>query len=319
MRAALTALFALVAGSAASAPVLSLPIDCELGVNCHIQQYPDRDPGPEFRDFRCGQLAYDGHKGTDFSLPTLKAMQEGVNVLAAAPGVVRGSRDSMPDKYYTKEQAEDVSGRECGNGVVVRHADGWETQYCHMKLGSIRVQKGNRVKQGTILGEVGLSGKTQFPHLHLSVRQNGQVVDPFDTSDTSLCGQAGNSLWHSELPYVPGALIDIGFSPNLPKYEDIHAGSAKMNSLPAESEALVLFGFAYGGLKGDIMRLSISGPNGFSLSHDAQLEKNRARFFRAYGKRLKQAAWPQGTYRGTVKMIRDGATLSEQSINMIIE
>jgi Peptidase family M23 len=319
MRAALTALFALVAGSAAGAPNLSLPIDCELGVDCHIQQYPDREPGPNFRDYECGTLAYDGHKGTDFSLPTLKVMQEGVNVLAAAPGIVRGSRDSMPDTYYTKDDAEDVKGRECGNGVVVRHEDGWETQYCHMKLGSIRVQKGNRVKQGTILGEVGLSGKTQFPHLHLSVRHNGEVVDPFDTSNTTQCGQAGDSLWDADLPYQPGALIDIGFSPALPKYAEVHAGSAKTNPLPAKSEALVLYGFAYGGQRGDILRLLISGPKGFSLSHDAELDKNQARFFRAYGKRLRQAAWPKGTYHGTVQMIRDGVTLSERSTDMVIE
>lgn len=64
------------------------PIDCDIVSDCHIQQYVDRDPGPGWRDFTCGGLAYDGHKGTDFALPSLARMTEGVDVLAAAPGTV---------------------------------------------------------------------------------------------------------------------------------------------------------------------------------------------------------------------------------------
>lgn len=319
MRVAISALLALAATTAASEPVLDLPIDCELGTTCHIQQYTDRDPGPDFRDYRCGALAYDGHKGTDFSLPTLRAMEQGVKVLAAAPGTVRGVRDSMPDQLYTQETVEAIKGRECGNGVVIRHDNGWETQYCHLKLNSVRVRSGDRVKRGTILGEVGLSGKTQFPHLHLSVRQNGEVVDPFDTGDTAECGLSGDSLWASDPIYVPGALIDVGFSDRVPKYSEIHAGDAKADNLTPQAGALVLYGFAYGGLKDDILRLSITGPDGPFAEHDTKLEKNQARFFRAFGKRLKTSGWPVGVYRGTVTMIRNGEPISTQSTELLIQ
>ena len=78
-------------------PHLALPLDCTLGESCFIQNYVDDDPGPGAADFTCGALTYDGHKGTDFALTSIAAMEAGVTVRAAAPGVVRGVRDGMPD------------------------------------------------------------------------------------------------------------------------------------------------------------------------------------------------------------------------------
>lgn len=49
-----------------------------------------------------------------------------------------------------------------------------------MKNGYLKVRKGQKVRDGTVLGEIGLSGRTKFPHIHFSVRKNGKVIDPFD-------------------------------------------------------------------------------------------------------------------------------------------
>lgn len=310
MRLIWAGIMSLAAGSVASDPFLDLPVDCTLGETCHIQQYVDRDLGEGFRDFNCRNLSYDGHKGTDFSLPTLSAMKIGVDVLAAAPGTVKGVRDQMPDRFYTSANAASVEGRECGNGVVVAHHDGWETQYCHLKRGTVRVEPGDKVDRGTVLGQVGLSGKTQFPHLHLSVRRNGEVVDPFSTGPIDTCGTPGENLWRDTLDYVPGALIEVGFAPRVPSYAEIHTGETRYSFLPSDGEAIVLWGFAFGGLKGDILRIEIDGPNGPFASYDSELEKDQARYFRAYGKRLKTESWPTGTYKGRVTLIRDGKEIS---------
>ena len=63
-------------------------------------------------------------------------MAEGVAVLAAADGVVLGTRNDMEDRLpglpYEK-YVQKISGKECGNGVILVHEKDYQTQYCHMK------------------------------------------------------------------------------------------------------------------------------------------------------------------------------------------
>ena len=111
---------------------LAFPVACTPGEDCYLQNLFDHDPGPGAQDAACGALAYDGHDGTDIALPTLAAQQAGVEVRAAAAGTVQGARDGMEDIPQGRDNAPDVADRECGNGVLISHEDGWETQYCHM-------------------------------------------------------------------------------------------------------------------------------------------------------------------------------------------
>ncbi len=121
------------AATAHAEPRLSLPAKCTLGDTCFIQQYPDIDPGPNAQDYMCQTLSYDGHKGTDIALPSLAAMQVGVISIAPAGGTVRRVRGDMADQMYSNDTSADLAGRDCGNGVVIDHGDGWETQLCHMR------------------------------------------------------------------------------------------------------------------------------------------------------------------------------------------
>lgn len=285
---------------------MTLPIACNLGDSCYIQQYPDRDPTEIAQDFTCGPLSYDSHSGTDFALPSLAAQVAGVNVLAVAAGEVMGIRDAMPDILQGTLGAPDVTDRECGNGVVLRHPNGWETQYCHMALGSITVTPGDRVGQGAILGQVGLSGQTEFPHVHLSVRHNGAEVDPFDPDQDLTCGQTAPALWADPVTYVPGGLIATGFSSAVPDFAAIKAGTAA-ETLTATTPALVLWGFAYGGQAGDVVRITIGGPDGQVIAQDDLLGRSQAQFFRAAGRNSTSGGWSPGDYTGTVDLIRNGA------------
>lgn len=318
MRAAIAAAIgALAAGPAAGDISLGLPVDCVPGHDCHVQHLVDRDPGPGVRDYTCGRLSYDGHKGTDFALPSLSDMTRGVAVLAAAPGVVRATRDGMRDVAMTAATEAAIAGRECGNGVVISHADGWESQYCHLAQGSVAVRQGDRVARGAALGRIGLSGRTQFPHLHFTLRRDGVVIDPFAPDPAADCG-AGTmpDLWDSTPPAPPGGLIGAGFSDHVPDYDAVKAGEAARTGMPAQADGLVLFAYAYGGLAGDRISLDIAGPGGTVMTREVVLDRDQAQFFRAAGRRLSGPRWSAGTYAGVVRLIRDGQVMDERRVSV---
>ena len=180
IRFAATAVLAMMAGTAwpQEPPALSVPIACETGRNCLIQNYVDQGGGQGPRDYRCGFLTYEGHRGIDIRVTDSAWGRQGVPVLAAADGRVRAVRDGMPDVSVLISGKETVAGREAGNSVVIEHGNGWETQYAHLRRGSVAVRPGDPVARGQVLGLVGLSGNTEFPHLHFEVHVNGVQRNP---------------------------------------------------------------------------------------------------------------------------------------------
>lgn len=314
IRAALAALIGSASLAGAEPFLLAFPVDCTLGKSCYIQQYVDHDPGPEARDFTCGGLSYDGHQGTDFGLPTHADMARGVRVLAAAPGVVRGVRDGVEDRVY---DGQDLQGRDCGNGVAISHSDGWETQYCHLRRGSVQVTTGQEVAAGEALGLIGLSGRTEFPHLHVTLRRHGEVVDPFAPEASETCG-SDRSLWAEPLAYVPGGLLDIGFAAGLPGFAEVQAGTADL-ARPDRTTALVGYGYAFGIRAGDIMEIGIDGPEGEVINHRVTMDRTQATAFRAAGRKSQPHGWPVGDYRLTVRLLRAGEVLSERSEGLSFE
>ncbi|MGV8987590.1 MAG: M23 family metallopeptidase [Cypionkella sp.] len=306
----LTILLAL--ASPAGAFQLAWPVDCTLGQTCHIQHYVDRDLGPGARDFTCGTLSYDGHDGTDIALPDAAAMAAGVDILAAAPGRVLGVRDGVQD-FLPPE-----AGKECGNGVIVDDGDGWQTQYCHMKQGSVVVRKGDTLAVGTKLGLVGQSGAADFPHLHLTVRQNGKALDPFAPDQTTCGTPASQGLWATPLPYEAGGFLAAGFLSQVPQFKAIQAGLPTL-PLPSDAPALVLWAEVFGGQAGDVIEFSIKSPDGSSfLQTTANLEKNQEQLFRAVGKKL-HAPLATGTYSGEARLIRKGVEVGRIAVQVVID
>lgn len=301
--------------AAARDPILEPPLDCDLGAVCYIQQYVDTDPGPGGADYTCGPLANDGHKGTDFALPSLAAMARGVDVTAAAPGTVRNIREGMPDIAVSDPDALGLAGRDCGNGVAISHGAGWETQYCHLKRGTVAVTPGQRVTTTTVLGEVGLSGATSYPHIHLSVRKDGEVVDPFNPDGRISCGtKAGRILWADPIPYAAGGIVSAGFADKIPHYASVKAGTAGAEGLPIDAPALVVWGLAFGVRSGDVLRLSIDGPDETVIEHDARFDADQPLAFRAIGRRSPADGWAPGVYRGHVGHHRGGEEIDRESI-----
>ena len=300
-------LLTLALASPAGAFELAWPAACTPGETCHVQNYFDHDATTAFGDFTCGPLGYDGHDGTDIALPDRAAMEAGVQVLAAAAGTVKGMRDGVADFVPTEPD------RECGNGVLISHPDGWETQYCHMKQGSVLVQPGDQVALGQPLGLIGQSGMAEFPHLHITVRHDGAELDPFAPDTPTTCATAppaAGDLWSSRVAYEPGGLLSAGFSAAVPEYDAIRMGLAT-TPLPATAPGLVLWAYAFGTRIGDTMTFHITGPDGEFLTQDFTIDRTQAQMFRATGRRLTTPAWPAGTYSGTITLTRDSNQLDQ--------
>ena len=95
------------------------------------------------------------HNGLDIIAPT------GEPVYAVADGIV----------------IEVVKSRKgLGNVVAIDHGNGYVTRYAH--LSDIETRKGRKVRRGTRIGYVGVSGNSFAPHLHYEVLRDTLVLDP---------------------------------------------------------------------------------------------------------------------------------------------
>ena len=272
--------------------------------------------------FGAARGTYDGHNGADFRLPTLAVQRAGVNVLAAADGQVLRTRDGMADISISALNAPSVADRECGNAAIISHADGWETQYCHLAQGRLRAKPGDRIGKGQPIGQVGLSGRTEFPHLHFTVRHRGEIVDPIAFGMTKLACGAGTSLWspsiRNSLAYRPRMVLNAGFAVGPVTMEGIEFGEAGRVPPAADAEALVAFVRAIGLKLGDVQRLSIAGANGHLIADHAEkpLDRNKAQVVLFGGRTRPSRGWPAGIYRATYRVIRDGQILLERSFEI---
>jgi hypothetical protein len=291
---------------------LALPLECEPGLSCWILRYVDHDPGPGERDYACGPVTGDAHKGTDFAIRDLRVMAEGVAVRAAAAGVVDALRDGVADVSVEEGGREAIAGRECGNGIRIAHGDGWTTWYCHLRRGSLMVAQGDRVEVGQALGLVGLSGDTSFPHVHFDVRRGEQPIDPFvGLERTEDCGPGPKPLWRADvmakLPYQPVVLSNVGFATAKPEWAQVRRGDYYADSLPVSAPALVLWVEGFWVEKGDRVRFALSGPNGAPVvDRTVDLDRGWRRWFQFMGATRPGDAWPAGTYAGEVTLERAG-------------
>jgi len=98
----------------------------------------------------------------------------GKPVLAAADGVVTEIQDKVEDNEIDRVNTT----QNWGNSVVIRHANGLYTQVSHLKKHSVKVNKGDFVKAGEVIGLCGNSGRSPYPHLHFQVQASPYIGSP---------------------------------------------------------------------------------------------------------------------------------------------
>ena len=302
-------------------PRLVLPIACRIGETCAVQSYMTHGGDAAPKDYQCGWRTYPKHDGTDFRIQSLTMMRDGVPVLASAPGRVLRVRDGVPDMSVRERGAAAVADAECGNGLVIAHANGWETQYCHLRRGSLRVKPGARVRAGAMLGLVGLSGDTEFPHVHLAVRQDGQAVDPFAYGAApGSCG-GGRMLWRQRLAYQAGQPFVTGFATRVVAMDEAQATGADQSPRPTRTgPALVAFVQAIGLKQGDVQKLAILGPDAHAIVSEAAapLDHDKAQTILSVGKRTPAGGWAAGVYQANYAVRRDGVDIIARTFRITL-
>jgi len=95
------------------------------------------------------------HDGCDIVAP------RGTSILAPADGIVTfgGWRDGL------------------GRTVEIEHGDGYITMYGHSQ--KLFVKKGDLVKRGDLIAQIGSSGRSTGPHLHYEIQHNGKLINPY--------------------------------------------------------------------------------------------------------------------------------------------
>lgn len=301
---------------------LALPLACTPGVDCFVMNHVDHDEGPGRRDYQCRHLTYDDHRGTDFALADPTAMTRGVPVLAAAPGEVVAIRDDMADIHMGEGGVKAIEGRECGNRVVIDHGGGWVTDYCHLRRGSVAVRLGQSVRRGHRLGLVGLSGGTEFPHVHLGVTWRGRPIDPFvgwveDIHTT--CGPGAAPLWSKRvmdsLIYRPIVIYQAGLVPGEVTETDIRQLRLRpVATHSAPAEVVSFFFFIVGLARHDELSLRLIGPDGRAVvDRKGKFGADRFVHVDRLWARSRAGTLPKGIYRGEIVIVpgagSDGGTI----------
>lgn len=291
---------------------LTWPIKCNLDQDCFLQQLVDMDETKAAVDPFCGHATYEGHKGTDIRLRTLEDVKANVRVLAAADGTIKGVRKNKPDRLVRSEKDRSaVKNVECGNGVVIDHGNNIETQYCHLKQNSTNLSVGDKVKAGDTLGFVGASGLTQFPHLHIALRKDGEVIDPFTgNKPTNDCKRNTDNNWWIDQSILiakrDAILLDSNITGAPIKHNMLKIRSPSL----AETDNSATVGWIwYANLKReDQVFIKLQGPNGFEVETLTKpMNNNKASWSGFVGKKKK----PQiGDYKLTSYVWRKDEKLS---------
>lgn len=304
--------FLVVPALAQEMPEFLLPVDCSYGETCWAMNYVDMGPLDDKKniDPQCNAQTYEGHKGTDIAIRDKAEMDKGVSVLAAMDGKIIRVRDGEPDRFHDKKQLQTIKGdkKECGNAVLIDHGNALQTLYCHLKKNSIMVKKDDEIKAGQKIGEVGLSGYTQFPHLHFGIVWEGGIIDPFTgLTNTNKCGGFKKSLWSAsaDITYQPISLYAAGFDNKIPALDKIDRGQKPPASFKVTEPILAFWVSFFGVQEGDEIEIEIYGSDKKIFARrKIEQPATRARQFYYTGRKLSRDSLKAGTYTGKAILTR---------------
>ena len=147
----------------------------------------------------------------------------GQSVSAIAPGRVAAVETHHADQRLGETDRQNPPG----NVVVIEHAPGIYGWYAHLMEGSVAVELGDEIAAGAVLGRVGNSGNTDFPHLHIHLSDRFELAEAQGLPLTFTTGRMlvfndqlddivdvlplENSALPNDAPFTaPGAIAEAG-------------------------------------------------------------------------------------------------------------
>ncbi|HEB62258.1 MAG TPA: M23 family metallopeptidase [Bacteroidetes bacterium] len=151
----------------------NLSFDYKKQQGCDGQIYPDPQSSKYILPFEkgktvkmglcnCSSSYHAAGRGDQYAFDF--NMKEGTPLHAARGGVV-----------HTVIENQSSNGGGSGNWLVINHGDNTFGIYLHSPKNGIYVEKGDTIKQGQVVGEVGRSGLAGYPHLHFIVVKDNPV------------------------------------------------------------------------------------------------------------------------------------------------
>ena len=133
----------------------------------------------------------------------------GAKVYAVADGTVVETLDNLDNQIPgTLPNPATITLKTVdGNHVILAIGNGLYVFYAHLKKGSITVHKGEHIKAGTVIGELGNTGNTSGPHLHFHIMDGPSAMGsqgvPYVIDGFKLAGQVDVQAWDKS-PGVTG-------------------------------------------------------------------------------------------------------------------
>lgn len=288
----------------------ALPLRGQLNQDFFYTNYVDLQAGTGIRDFQCGLKTYDGHTGTDIVLPSFARMDQGVDVLAAASGTITVAQDGLPDRNKSW-----TPGGGFANHVVIQHRDGFRSIYGHMKRNSIRVSVGQQVQAGTLLGQVGSSGTSDMPHLHIEFQLNGAPVE----MHAGTCG-ANFTHWAAPPPYQNQfRLIQTGLARSDLTVDLAKDPPAQVDTFSTNDARIYLWVHLHNVRAGSVSRFQLVAPSGAesalgSLTHNEFYSMSWWWFWQTIPGQLVQPGTWRARYFNDNQQLAERAFVLKQSI-----
>ena len=178
--------------------------------------------------FAIDWMKVDAHGRTlrDDSGLVASSLSYGAKVLAVADARVAAARDGVTEAARIADNKTHPHPDAAGNFISLDLGNGQFATYEHLRPGSIKVARGDRVRAGQAIAEVGFSGDSTEPHLHFHVSDSPMPLEgeglPYSLDHFRVVGRVtdwnafGSQRWHDAPPRVvehafpePGDVVDF--------------------------------------------------------------------------------------------------------------